>query len=73
MTAYLSRVIVKIIRELRPNSPLKAFGKFFGFALIFLLIWWMAQPLYGGQIETFLFFSFLGGLAAVARIGRQQV
>ena len=55
-----------------PDSPLKGFGKFFALAIVFLLVWWVAHNFYGGQIETFLLFSFLGGLAALPSIGRQE-
>jgi O-antigen ligase len=70
--AYLTWVIVKITRKLKPDSPLKGFGKFFALAIVFLLVWWVAHNFYGGQIETFLLFTFLGGLAALPSIGRQE-
>jgi O-antigen ligase len=70
---YLAWRIVKIIQCLQPGTPLKALGKFFAFSLILLLIWWLGLPLYGGQIETFVLFSFLGALAALPGIRRKKI
>jgi len=72
MIFRLMRVTTKIVKNLRPYPALRAYGQFFGFTLIFLLIWWNTTTLYGGQIDTFLCFSFLGGIAALAGIGRQR-
>ena len=71
MTFQIGQVVVKVIRAFPEGSPLKVYGRFFGLALIFLLTWWNTNPLYGGQIETFLFFTFLGVLLALPRISQR--
>jgi hypothetical protein len=40
--------------------------------LLYLLIWWNNSTLFGGQIETILAFTFVAGLASVARLERQR-
>lgn len=62
------------VRRFVKKMPERAYAKdltsFFAFSLIFLLIWWNTNPLFGGQIETVLFFTFLGALAAMPKIVR---
>jgi O-antigen ligase len=65
----LGRAVVEILDRLPAHTPEKTFGKFFAFGLIFLLAWWNTNPLYGGQIETFLCFTFLGAIAALGEVG----
>lgn len=62
----------KVINKFSEETVLKAYTKFFAFGLIFLLIWWNTNPLYGGPIELAMAMVFLGGIAAIEKIMSQK-
>jgi O-antigen ligase len=62
-----------ILRDIPEQSPDKMRARFYALGLVFLLIWWNTNPLYGGQTESLLAFTFIGALAAVAQCERQSL
>jgi hypothetical protein len=62
-----------ILRGIPAQSPDKMRARFYTLGLVFLLIWWNTNPLYGGQTESLLAFTFLGALAAVAQCEKQSL
>lgn len=42
---------------------------FLRWSLLFVAIWWNTNALYGGQTESLLFFSFLGAVTALEKMG----
>lgn len=67
------RVVARILRELPEQSPYKRWATFCALGLVYLLIWWNTNPLYGGQIESILAFSFLSFLALLWRFEKTKV
>lgn len=67
------RVVIWILRELPKQSPYKGWATFCALGLVYLLIWWNTNPLYGGQTETILAFSFLSVLAVLWRFEKTKV
>jgi len=55
------------LRAIPAESPDKMWARFYALGLVFLLIWWNTNPLYGGQTESLLAFTFIGALAAMAQ------
>lgn len=47
---------------------LAAATRFLAIALVLVVVWWNDNPLFGGQVESILAFSFLGVLAAIPRV-----
>lgn len=66
------RSIARILRNIPAESPYRMWAQFYVLGLIFLLIWWNHNPLFGGQIETMLAFTFLALLANVAKLERER-
>lgn len=54
------------------DARLRGYSEYFAFGLMFLLVWWNTNPLYGGQLESFLCFLFLGALAAIANLSQRS-
>lgn len=73
VVVYLGFAIRAILNESGHDSRLRAYGEYFALGLVFLLVWWNTNPLYGGQLETFLCFLFLGGIAAISNILRRSM
>jgi hypothetical protein len=69
----IGKSIAQILKNIPRDSPYSIWAQFYVLGLIFLLIWWNHNPLFGGQIETMLAFSFLALLANVARLERRRV
>ena len=65
--------VARMVKNIPAESPYKVAAQFYALALIFLLIWWNNNPLFGGQIETMLAFTFLAVLAKMAELERQRV
>jgi O-antigen ligase len=65
--------LARIVKNTPAESPYRVRAQFYALGLIYLLIWWNNSPLFGGQIETMLAFTFLGLLANVAQLERQRV
>lgn len=70
--AAIVRNARRIIRDTPARAPYSALVEFYGLGLIFLLIWWNTNPLYGGQVESTLAFAFLGALAAIDRMNSMR-
>jgi O-antigen ligase len=68
----VGKAVKTILKNIPAESPYKLWAQFYAFGLVFLLIWWNTNPLFGGQTETMLAFTFLAALAAVARLERQR-
>jgi O-antigen ligase len=69
----VGKAAARITRNIPAESPYKMWAYFYTFGLILLLIWWNTNPLFGGQIESILAFTFLGALAAVGRLERNRL
>lgn len=67
------KVVIRILRELPEQSPYKRWATFCALGLVYLLIWWNTNPLYGGQTESILAFSFLSVLAVLWRLEKAKV
>jgi len=67
------RRVARILRNIAAESPYRVWAQFYVLGLLFLLIWWNHNPLFGGQIETMLALTFLTLLANVAQLERQRV
>jgi O-antigen ligase len=66
-------IVKAILRGIPAQSPDKMRARFYALGLVFLLIWWNTNPLYGGQTESVLAFTFLGALAAMAQCEKQSL
>jgi len=62
----------RILWMIPSMSPLKSPARFYAFSLVLLAVWWNTNPLYGGQAESILAFSFIGALASLGRIARLE-
>jgi O-antigen ligase len=69
----VGKAVKTILRNIPTESPYKLWAQFYALGLVFLLIWWNTNPLFGGQTESILAFAFLAALAAVARLERQRI
>jgi O-antigen ligase len=69
----VGKAVKTILRNIPAESPYKLWAQFYALGLVFLLIWWNTNPLFGGQTESILAFTFLAVLAAIARLERQRV
>jgi O-antigen ligase len=67
----ISKVVLKILGEIPPQYPFRQLALFCAMGLIYLLIWWNTNPLYGGQTESMLAVGFLSLLAALWKLQRQ--
>jgi O-antigen ligase len=67
----ISKVVLKILGEIPPQYPFRQLVLFCAMGLIYLLIWWNTNPLYGGQTESMLAVGFLSLLAALWKLQRQ--
>jgi O-antigen ligase len=69
----VGQAVKAILRDIPAASPDKMRARFYALGLVFLLIWWNTNPLYGGQTESLLAFTFIGALAAVAQCEKQSL
>lgn len=61
------------ILELVPHrSPFRRLALFSAVGLVYLLVWWNTNPLFGGQTESIFTVTFLSLLAALWRLQRQN-
>jgi O-antigen ligase len=65
--------VARIVKNIATESPYKGWAQFYAFGLIFLLIWWNGNPLFGGQTESILAITFLALLANVAELEKRRV
>jgi hypothetical protein len=56
-----------VVNNIPIDSPYKVWARFYALGLVFLLIWWNTNSLFGGQTESMLAFTFLGALASIAQ------
>lgn len=68
---WTARAIRSVIKKVPAESVNYPVVKFCAYGLLFVLIWWNTNPLYGGEIETVAVVTFLSTLASVARIERK--
>jgi O-antigen ligase len=68
-----AKSVARIVKNVAAESPYRGWTQFYALGLIFLLIWWNGNPLFGGQTETMLAFTFLALLANVAELEKQRV
>lgn len=66
------RAVYGILKMIPSMSLLKRPARFYAFSLVLLAVWWNTNPLFGGQAESILAFSFIGALASVGRIARLE-
>jgi O-antigen ligase len=69
----MGKRITRILKNLPTESPYRGWAQFDALALIFLLIWWNGNPLFGGQTESILAFAFLGMLASIWELEKRRV
>lgn len=62
------RSVRRFIKSIPDHCPYKLWVRFHGLALIYLLIWWNTNPLYGGQTESILAFVSLAMIAVIGRL-----
>jgi O-antigen ligase len=67
------KAIIRIVSRISPSSPYNSWAQFYALGLVFLLVWWNNQPLFGGQPESILLFAFLGVIPSLARFERTRV
>jgi len=67
----IAKIISNILKELPQGSSLRELALFWTTGLVYLLIWWNTNPLYGGHIETVLAVSFLSLFAGLWRLQKR--
>ena len=68
----VGRALGRIASGLAEGSPYKPLMRFHTLVLVFLLIWWNANPLFGGQIESVLAFFSVGVLSSLSQLSRRE-
>jgi O-antigen ligase len=66
-------VIQRTMKDICYGSQYLHMSYFYTLGMIFLLIWWNTNALFGGQIETVLAFTFLSMESTITRIRRKQI
>ena len=56
------------LERMPPHSEYSRWATFYSLGVVFLLVWWNNNPLFGGQIESVLLFVFIALIAAICRI-----
>ncbi len=69
----LAKIISNILKELPQRSSFRELALFWTVGLVYLLIWWNTNPLYGGHIETVLAVSFLSLFAGLWRLQKRGI
>jgi len=64
--------IANILKQIPYQSSYRQLVLFNAIGLVYLLIWWNTNPLFGGQTESILAITFLSFLAALWRLQRQN-
>jgi O-antigen ligase len=68
----VGKSVARILGNIPTESPYRVWAQFYALGLMFLLIWWTNQPLYGGQTESVFAMTFLALLANVAQLERER-
>lgn len=68
----VGKTIAIILRQMPLYSPFRKFALFNAMGLVYLLIWWNTNPLFGGQTESIFAVTFLSLFAALWRLQRQS-
>ena len=68
----VGKKVADILRMVPTHSPFRRLALFSAMGLVYLLIWWNTNPLYGGQTESLLAVTFLSLLAALWRLNKQN-
>ena len=69
----IAKIISIILKELPQGSSFRESALFWTVGLVYLLLWWNTNPLYGGHIETVLAVSFLSLFAGLWRLQKRGV
>lgn len=67
LVAGMFKGVRTVLRRLQ-DRWLADVGGFLALALVFILVWWNDNALYGGQVETIMIFVFLGLVGAIAQL-----
>ena len=70
--AHIGKTIAGILKQVPYQSRFKRLALFNATGLVYLLIWWNTNPLFGGQTESIFAVTFLSFLAALWRLQRQN-
>ena len=70
--AHIGKTIARILKQFPYQSPFRQLSLFNAIGLVYLLIWWNTNALFGGQTESILAVTFLSSLAALWRLQRQN-
>lgn len=68
----MGKSVAGIVKKVPAGSPYRVWAQFDSLAIIFLLIWWNGNPLFGGQTESILAVTFLALLVNVAQLEKQR-
>ena len=68
----VGKTVAGIVKQIPYHSPFRGLALFNAIGLIYLLIWWNTNPLFGGQTESIFAVTFLSLLAALWRVQRQS-
>lgn len=68
----VGKTVAGIARRIAYQSPFRELALFNAVGLVYLLIWWNTNPLFGGQTESIFAVTFLSLLAALWRLQRQN-
>lgn len=67
----VGKTVAGIVRQIPYQSTFRSLALFNVMGLVYLLIWWNTNPLFGGQTESIFAVTFLSLLAALWRLQRQ--
>ncbi len=68
----VGKTVASILKQIPHMSPFRQWALFATNGLIYLLIWWNTNPLYGGQTESILAIVFLSLLAVLWRLQKEN-
>jgi O-antigen ligase len=66
LAVILGRSVGGVVQQAAAVPDHKPLAHLFGYSLVLLLFWWNAAALWGGQIESFLVFTFIGMVSVLA-------
>jgi hypothetical protein len=67
------RRVARVCKNIPTTSPYRVWLQFNALSLLFLLIWWNHNPLFGGQIESILAMSLIAVLGTVPELEKQRI
>jgi O-antigen ligase len=69
----MGKCVAAVMQKMPVESPYRTWTKFDILALIFLLIWWNGNPLFGGQTEWILAMTLVALLGTAPELERKRV